>query len=270
MHPVIISIGWFHVYAFGLMLAITFLAAIYISSYRAKRFGVNPQNILDLSVWVILAGVIGSRLLYVVFHLGEYDSPLDMFALWQGGATLYGGLLLAILTSYVFATRRNIDFLLIADIAAPSIGLGIMVTRVGCYLSGCCYGSPTTLPWGVVFPDGSPAGAYAQGMAAQLGVETVALHPAQLYASFYGLVIFLVLMLSENKLVKRGATFGLLLVLYGVSRFTLDFFRYYEDNMRIIMNLTLNQLISIGLFFLGLYFLRRKTQLQTKVVVKQS
>ena len=267
MHPVIISIGWFHVYSFGLMLAISFLAAIYISSYRAKRFGVNPQFILDLSVWVILAGVIGSRLLYVVFHLNEYNSPLDIFALWQGGATLYGGLILAILASYVYSVRKNVDFLLVADIVAPSIALGIMVTRVGCFLSGCCYGSPTTLPWGVVFPASSPAGAYANQIAQKTGAAVVALHPAQLYASFYGFVIFLVLMLSEKRLIKRGTTFGLLIILYGVCRFTLDFFRYYEPNMRIIFNLTLNQLISIGLVLLGLYFLKRKTQAQTKVVV---
>ena len=117
MHPVIISVGWFNIYSFGLMLALSFLVGIYISAYRAKRFGVDPQNILDLSVYLILAGVLGSRLLYVLFHLDEYNSFVDIFALWEGGATLYGGFLLAIFAAAFFAKKKNIDFVLIADIS---------------------------------------------------------------------------------------------------------------------------------------------------------
>jgi phosphatidylglycerol:prolipoprotein diacylglycerol transferase len=267
MHPVLISVGWFNIYSFGLMLAVSFLVGIYVSSYRAKRFGVSPQIILDLAVWVILTGVLGSRLLYVVFHLEEYNSVVDIFALWQGGATLYGGFLLAILASYVFAKKRDTDFLLIADIVSPAMALGIMLSRVGCYLSGCCFGAPTELPWGVVFPPESPAGIYERGLAEHAG-GIVSLHPTQLYASVYALVIFLFLLLSENKLVKRGAAFGALLVFYGVFRFTLDFFRYYEENMRVFMSLTLNQLISVLLFVIGMYLLTRKTALKTKVVSK--
>ena len=265
MHPVLIEIGKFSVYSFGFMLAISFLAGIYVSSYRAKRYGVNPQYILDVSVYLILAGVIGSRVLYVVFHLEEYNSFLDIFALWQGGATLYGGLLLAILTAYVFSARKKIGFLLIGDIFAPALALGIMVTRVGCFLSGCCYGKETTLPWGVVFPPESAAGAYAREIGAAAGT-VVHLHPSQLYASFYGLLIFLVLMLGEKKLTKRGAVFGVFLMLYGVFRFALDFSRYYEENMRMLFDLTLNQWISVGLFATGLFLLVRKTSDKTQVV----
>jgi phosphatidylglycerol:prolipoprotein diacylglycerol transferase len=267
MHPVIISVGWFNIYSFGLMLALSFLVGIYISAYRAKRFGVEPQNILDLSVYLILAGVLGSRLLYVLFHLDEYNNVLDIFALWEGGATLYGGFLLAIFAAVFFARKKDIDFLLIADIVSPALALGIMLTRVGCYLSGCCFGNPTTLPWAVTFPANCPAGAHAREIAAQAG-GVIGLHPTQLYASSYALVVFVVLMLAEKKLVKRGAAFGTLLVFYGVFRFALDFFRYYEDNMKIIFDLTLNQLISVVFFLVGVYLLRRKTGLQTKAVRK--
>lgn len=265
MHPVLIHIGRFHIYAFGFMLALSFLGGIYVSAWRAKRFGVNPQLVLDLSVYLIIAGVLGSRLLYVVFHLEDYHNPLDMFALWQGGATLYGGFLLAIFAAWFFAKKKNLDFLLLADILSPALALGIMLTRVGCFMSGCCFGSPTTLPWGVVFPPDSPAGAYIN----RIGLETqapVALHPAQLYASGYGLVIFLSLLLLEKRLVKRGATFGALLAFYGVFRFTLDFFRYYEENMRVLMGLTLNQVISVGLLLIGIYLMTRKTKSRTQAV----
>jgi phosphatidylglycerol:prolipoprotein diacylglycerol transferase len=210
--------------------------------------------------------VLGSRILYVLFHLDEYQGLIDIFALWEGGATLYGGFLLAIFAAAFFAKKKNIDFLLIADIVSPALALGIMLTRVGCFMSGCCFGKPTTLPWAVVFPANCPAGAYAREVAGQGGV--VGLHPAQLYASLYGLIIFAVLMLSEKRLVKRGATFGALLMFYGVFRFALDFSRYYEENMRVILGLTLNQLISIVLFFVGWYFVRRRTELRTAAVKK--
>ncbi|MFQ5511293.1 MAG: prolipoprotein diacylglyceryl transferase [Candidatus Krumholzibacteriia bacterium] len=265
MHPVLLDFGWFNVYSFGFMLAVSFLVGIYLSSWRAKRYGVDPQHVLDLSVYLILTGVVGSRLLYVVFHLGEYNSFVDVFALWQGGATLYGGFLLAIFAAYVYAAKKNVGFFLVADILSPALALGIMLTRVGCYLSGCCFGSPTDRAWGVVFPSESAAGAYARGLADRVG-EIVHLHPTQLYASFFGLVTFAVLMLAEKRLVKRGATFGMLLVLYGVFRFTLDFFRYYEDNMRMFLDLTLNQWISVGLFALGVYLLLRKTDQRTERV----
>lgn len=270
MHPVLFKFGWFSVYSFGFLLAVSFLLAIYLSSRRASRFGVDPQNILDLAVYVILAGVLGSRLLYVVFHLNEYDNLLDIFALWQGGATLYGGLLLAIFAVWAFSKKRGIDYLLLADIIAPSLALGIMLTRVGCFLSGCCYGKPTTLPWGVVFPEGSAAGAYSRQLAAELGVDVVHLHPAQLYASGFGLITFLILMLGEKKFVKRGSTFGSLLILYGIFRFTLDFFRYYEQNMRMIFDLTLNQLVSIGLISFGLFLVFRKTKAETVAVASRA
>lgn len=267
MHPVLIQVGWFNVYSFGFMLAISFLFGIYLSTRRAKLFGVDPQHVLDLTVYVILAGVVGSRLLYVVFHLEEYENLVDFFALWQGGATLYGGVLLAIFVSWVFSKKRNISYLLILDIFSPALAFGIMLTRVGCFLSGCCFGKETTAPWGVTFPPESAAGAYARRIAASAG-EIVQLHPAQLYASLFGLTTFLVLMLAGKKLSKRGSTFGAFLMLYGVFRFTLDFFRYYEPNM-VVGGLSLNQVLSVVLFFVGLYLVARKTNEKTVVVQKQ-
>ena len=267
MHPILIKIGWFNIYSFGFMLAVSFLVGIYMSTRRAKTFGVDPQYILDLSVYIILAGVVGSRLLYVVFHLDEYRSMVDVFALWQGGATLYGGFLLSIFVIYIFTKKRNLDYLLVADIVSPALALGIMLTRVGCFLSGCCYGKPTELAWGVVFPPDSAAGAYARQMAANFPVEAVALHPTQLYASFFGMVTLLVLLLLRSKLAKRGSTFGALLMLYGTFRFTLDFFRFYESNMRVFLDLSLNQWISGGLFGVGLFFVLRKTNVKTVPVV---
>jgi phosphatidylglycerol:prolipoprotein diacylglycerol transferase len=240
------------------MLAVSFLLGIWLASRRAKRYGVDPQKILDLSVVIILAAVVGSRLLYVVFHLDQYSNPLDMFALWQGGATFYGGLLLAMAASYWWVQRNNMSFLTVADVIAPSMALGLVVTRVGCLLSGCCFGKPTGGPLGLGFPPDSPAGNAAAAFAAERGLDHVALHPTQVYSSFKGLVIFLVLMVAQRHLTRRGALFGLFLVLYGIGRFTIDFFRFYEPNARILAGLTFNQVISVVLIVVGALLLARR------------
>jgi phosphatidylglycerol:prolipoprotein diacylglycerol transferase len=258
MHPILLDLGRFQIRSYGFMLAISFLLAIWLAGRRAKKFGVDPQKILDLSVIIILAAVVGSRLLYVVFHMEQYSNPLDMFALWQGGATFYGGFILAMAASLWWVQKNNLDFLTVADIVSPTIGLGLVFTRVGCLLSGCCYGKPTTHAWGLVFPPDSPAGAASALTAARMGVDHVALHPTQAYSSLKGLIIFVVLLALAPVLRKRGSTFGLFLVLYGVGRFIIDFFRFYEENARVMMGLSFNQAISIGLIVIGLVLLLRR------------
>jgi phosphatidylglycerol:prolipoprotein diacylglycerol transferase len=258
MHPVLVKIGWLSIYSFGFMLALSFLLGIYLSSVRAKRFGVDPQIVLDLSVYVIIAGVVGSRLLYVAFHLDEYKDLADIFALWQGGATLYGGFALAIAVGYAFCKKRNTGFLLMGDILSPALALGIGLTRIGCFLSGCCYGRETALPWGVSFPPDSPAGEFARELAGRAGAESVRLHPSQLYDSFLALLTFALLMLSQKRLKKRGSTFGMMLLAYGVSRFLVDFFRFYETNMRLVDGFNLNQVVSLVLVVAGAYLVFRK------------
>ena len=99
MHPILVELGRLQIRSYGFMLAVSFLLGIWLAGRRAKRAGIDPQKILDLSVIIILAAVVGSRLLYVVFHLEQYRNPLDIFALWQGGATFYGGFLLAMAAS---------------------------------------------------------------------------------------------------------------------------------------------------------------------------
>jgi phosphatidylglycerol:prolipoprotein diacylglycerol transferase len=256
MHPTLFELGSLTLHSYGVMLALSFLMGIYLASFRAKKRGVDVQFILDLSVYIILAAVVGSRLAYIIFHLSDYNSIVDMFALWQGGATLYGGLVLSVAVSLIFSLKRKISFWQLADIIAPSIALGIVFTRIGCFLSGCCFGAPTELPWGIVFPPISPAGIYARSLA----MGSIALHPTQLYASLASLGIVLALLLLEGRFLKKpGSVFGLFLVLYGISRFSIDFFRFYESNM-IAFGLSLNQVLSVVLFLFGIWLLARRAR----------
>lgn len=245
MHPILIEIGRFRIYSYGFMLAFSFFIGIWIAGRRAEKRGVPKEIIQDLSIILILLAVIGSRMLYIVTHRDHYHNLLDIIALWEGGATYYGGLALALIGAGIYLKRKKIDFFKVADICSVSVALGILFTRIGCFLSGCCFGSPTSCPIGVVFPADSPAGYLFSGQS---------IHPTQLYSSFYGLVILAALLLVERKWSFNGFTFAFLCIFYGAARFTVDFFRYYEESA-VLVGLTYNQVISIGLAAMGIVLL---------------
>ena len=247
MHPILIEIWKLKIYSYGFMLALSFFLGILLAGRRAEKRQVSPELIYDLSIIIVISAIVGSRGLYILTHLDHYQGILDIIALWQGGATYYGGLILAVISSGIYLRIKKASFLQVADIIAPSIGLGIMLTRIGCFLSGCCFGEPTSCPAGMVFPNDAPAGHIFPGMH---------IHPTQLYASAYGLIIFAVLLLIDRKRRPDGFLFGVLCVLYGVARFLIDFVRYYEGSAIVAGGLTDNQLISAGLFLLGVFLMR--------------
>jgi len=206
VHTTLVRIGPLAIRSYGLMLALSFLLGILFARSRAKKAGVDFQRIMDLTVIVIVASVIGARGLYVVFHLKEFSSnPLDIINPFQGGGdvgiqglTMYGGVILSILLSLWFLKRHGLPVWKVADVVAPCIALGIFLTRIGCFLNGCCFGTPCDLPWCVVFPAESAAGYF---------FPDTHIHPTQLYSSLYGLVILGLLLLSERRVQFDGFTF---------------------------------------------------------------
>lgn len=258
MHPILIEIGKFRIYSYGFMLAVAFFAGILFAANRARSRGLPKDIIYDLSAVIIICAVLGSRALYILTHRENYHSLLDMVALWQGGATYYGGMLLALFGSWLFTRIKGVSFFLIADIVSPSIAIGIFFTRIGCFLSGCCFGSPTSCSLGLVFPPDSPAGHIYSG---------IHIHPTQLYSSLYGLLIFILLLLVEKKKSFDGFVFAFLCIFYGIARFIVDFFRYYEPTAFVGRTLTMNQVLSIGLVIVGLaiLFILRRVETVKKV-----
>ncbi len=246
MHPILIDLGRLKIYSYGFMLALSFLIGIVIAARRAGRRGINPDIVYDLSIILVLGAVFGSRGLYILTHRDHYSSILDIVAIWQGGATFYGGLILAVAGAIVFLRIKKISFFRLADIGAPSIAAGVFITRWGCFLSGCCFGNATSCPIGVVFPPGSPAGHCHAG---------IPIHPTQIYSSLYGLVIFAILILLDRKERFNGFLFAWLCILYGIARFIVDFFRFYEDSDIVVAGLTDNQVISIVLILFGAVYL---------------
>jgi phosphatidylglycerol---prolipoprotein diacylglyceryl transferase len=265
MHPVIFKLGAFEMRSYGLMLAISFLLGIYLAVRRGKARGIDPEKIMDLSVIIIIASIVGARFMYVIFHLEEFAGHwTDTFNPFQSngqigiaGLTMLGGVVLAVISAILYLRAKKMPVLKFADAIIPLFFLGEAITRIGCYLNGCCYGIPCNGPLCVVFPPDSPAGAMYQGLH---------IHAAQLYSSAYALIIFIVMLIIDRKPKFDGYMFYLFFIFYGIGRFVIDFFRYYESSM-ILMSccgkgLSMNQGISFAFVVLGiglyLWQLRKK------------
>ena len=243
MIPVFFQIGPFPIRSYGVMIAISFAIGIWLAVRRGRERGFTAAEITDLSIAILISSIVGARLFYVLPYWREFlEHPLRVLAIWNGGLTMYGGLVGAIAASFVFTRIRKIPFWKVSDVVAPSVALGLAVTRIGCFMNGCCFGLPTAHRWGVRFPPHSAAGSEFYG---------VSLHPAQLYDSLVGFGIFGLLLLVDRRLKGDGRLFILFVGLYGVSRFFMDRIRFYESISTAGIGglvLTWNQWLSIFLF----------------------
>jgi phosphatidylglycerol:prolipoprotein diacylglycerol transferase len=249
MHPVLFTIPVIHfpVHSYGFMLALSFLFGIWIASVRAKRAGLDPTVIADVGFWVILSAIVGARAYYAVLHFEEFRgdvlaiiNPFHRGMVGIGGLVMYGGFIGAILASIFYFSLKKRPFLPYADASALSIGLGVALTRIGCFLNGCCYGSAVA-HGGVNFPMSSAAGLY------QHEIHAAGLYPSQLYESAGGILIVGALLLVERKKPFTGFLFYTMGFLYSVLRFMVDFTRYYGTNER-FAGLSHNQIVCIILF----------------------
>lgn len=254
MHPILFHLYKFPIHSYGFMLAASFLFGIWLASYRAKRNNLDPNVVSDVGFWLILSAIVGARLYYVVLHFEEFKNDLSSIFnpfhagnLGIGGLVMYGGFIGAILASVIFFKVKKLPFLPYADAVAPSIGLGIFLTRIGCYLNGCCYGAPSAASCAVSFPADSPAGYYQHEMHAH------ALFPSQLAESAGGLLIAIIILLVSLKKTMPGFQFYLTGILYTVLRFITDSTRFYTPQEK-LGSLTHNQVVCIVLFvvFAGL------------------
>lgn len=222
MHPVIFKIGTFELRTYGVAMALAFLINIWLGARRAKKEGIDPDLILGVAFWLIIATVVGGRLLFVLTTWKENyaANPISALYIWQGGLVFYGGFLACILAVILYIRVYRKKWVMpIYDIIAPYVGLGYAIHRAfGCFLNGCCYGAPTDLPWGVLFPPNHPAH--------QLYGAQAHIHPTQLYMAISGLVIFYFLVFWRDNFRKRyGELGGLLLVIYAFNRFLIEFVR---------------------------------------------
>ena len=144
------------VFGYGVFVFLGFAAALWLAIRRARRARIASEHLLDLGLWMLLAGVIGGRVLFVVMFWDQMQGPLDLIAIWRGGLVLYGGVIGAMAALLVFALRHRLPLLRLLDLLAPAVILGVGIGRIGCFMNGCCWGDPTLVPWAVSFPVGSP------------------------------------------------------------------------------------------------------------------
>jgi phosphatidylglycerol:prolipoprotein diacylglycerol transferase len=249
MHPILIRIGSFTVYSYGFFIAAAFLLALGLSMHQAKRLQLNHRLVPDLGFYLILAALIGSRLFYVLLRPELFlENPLLIVQFWKGGLVFSGGALIAVLTGWWFLHRKNEPFWLWTDAFAPGIAAGQAIGRIGCLMAGCCYGKPTDLPWAITFT--SPHALAPLGKA---------LHPTQIYHSLAGVVTLIILLLVRPRLKKPGQLFALLLILYSIFRFCIEFFR--GDFRGYLGPFSVTQWVTLAIFGVGsmLYIWRRRT-----------
>ena len=243
MHPEVLHWGFLHIRSYGVMLAIAFLVGTWIALADARARHLDEDRLIGVILTALIAGVIGARMLYVMEHLEEFRHAWgSLLALWQGGLTLYGGVIAGTAAGLIAARRAGLPMWIVADTLTPSLALGTAFGRVGCFLNGCCYGRPTKLPWGVVFPPDSFAG---------LEFGSLPVHPSQLYAALTGLVLFLAAWAVRRRVAPPGTLFWGFIASFALIRIPLDFTRAYEVESRVLelggVTITESQLTSVAL-----------------------
>lgn len=235
MHPDLFSIGPLTLHTYGLFVALGFIAGILIAIKLGKSAGINSNSIMDMGFVIILSGLIGSRLVYIIIDLPNYISnPLNIFKIWEGGLVFSGGLVAVIIMMLLYAKRHELNIWAMSDIWSPAAALGQAIGRIGCFFAGCCYGKPTDVPWGVIFTNPN-----------SIATKNIPIHPTQLYSSLSGLIIFIILIILYSKKKFEGQVTLWFLILHSTARLFLEQFRGDSRGVFITDDLTLTQFISL-------------------------
>jgi phosphatidylglycerol---prolipoprotein diacylglyceryl transferase len=261
LHPILFKFGSFTLYTFGLMAALGFFAGIYYTKYEAGREGYDPETAVDMTFWLMIMGLAGSRLMFIIteydFYLGK---PLEMLKIWNGGLVWYGGLIGGIITAYVFCRIKGLKFMDMADLLAPAAMLGLCIGRIGCLSAGCDYGRVVESGphwWTLRFSD----------LNSIVPNELLGypLFPSQPLMSLNALAIFLFLAWLIRRKSFSGQIFFAMLAIYYFNRFLIEFVRGDENRGFVVPGLiSTSQFVSLLVFPAALgaliYLYRRKVK----------
>lgn len=253
MYPILFEIGRFPVYTYGLLLAAAYLLGLQFALVRARARGLDTTQVMDLGIWIIVSALIGAKLLLLVVDHDKFSAdPSALLNLIRSGGVFYGGLIAAVAVALWYLRRHRMPMWTVTDVFAPGIALGHVIGRLGCFLAGCCFGRPTAEPWGVTFTSSFAA----RNVGTPLGVP---LHPVQLYEAGAELLILGGLLLFERR--GRGfpgRTFWTYLLLYGISRFVIE---YYRGDVRgMVGAFSTSQFVSLLIVPLSVVMLLRLAQ----------
>ena len=220
MHPILFEFGGFTIYSYGVLLAAAYLLGLQFALIRARSRGLDRERVMDLGIWIIISALVGAKLLLLVVDYRPFlANPRTIVDLLRSGGVFYGGLIAAVTVALAYIWRHRMPMWTTTDVFAPGIALGHVVGRLGCLLAGCCFGRPTSVPWAISFHDPN---AFATS-GTPLGVS---LHPTQLYeAGAEALILAFLLAFERRGRPFPGRTFWSYMLLYGVSRFIIEFYR---------------------------------------------
>ena len=213
MHPVLVEIGGFSLYSYGFMISLGIITVLVLLYREAPQKGFDPEQMVEAVMLIAVVGVIGARLLFIFLEWEWFNQDLSrIFQLQAGGLSFYGAFGGGLLAAFLWSYWRKISFLNLTDFFAPYMALGYTFGRMGCFLNGCCYGTVSNVLWAL------PASM----------VDTLPRHPIQLYAAAGSLVIFFFIRYLQKYQTFSGFTLLLLIMCYGLLRFTVEFFREGE------------------------------------------
>jgi phosphatidylglycerol:prolipoprotein diacylglycerol transferase len=245
--PNLAQFGSFNFPTYLVINSLAFCLAIVWIFKRSLKAGLNQNAALDLSLTIMVAGFIGARAAHVLLEEPKfYAMNLSMiFEFWHGGFVYYGGFFAAVLASSIFCKMRKCDFRAYADVFAPVVAGAYAIGRMGCLAAGCCFGRPTTLPWGITFPLGAEA------------PSGIKLHPTQIYFSLWEAALCITILYLQKRKVfaaQQGQYFGLWLLLHAIGRAVIEQFRGDFRGQK-IFNLSLSTWLSGLAVGLAIYML---------------
>lgn len=225
MHPLLFKfpdflplIGGKGVHTYGFMIALAFLFGMTYVSRESKRVGLPENKIMDMFFYIVLSGLIGSRLFYIFHSVDDFwADPMVLFRVWEGGLVFQGGVILAVIVSVVYLRKNKLPYFKTVDVFAPPLALGHGLGRIGCFFAGCCFGKQCDpqYPLGIVFPN----------LPDTVAPHGIPLYPTQLFEAFAEMAIFLFLFFTRKKKPFHGAVFVAYLILYSIVRFFNEFYR---------------------------------------------
>ena len=254
MLPKLISYGDFFLPTYGVMVALAFLAALWIIGRLGREAGLPTEQVTNLGIYCALAGMLGAKLMMFAFDWQIYwNDPRQIFSreTLQAMGVYQGGLILAVLTAVLYMRRMKLPALKTSDVFAPGLALGHGIGRIGCFAAGCCWGTECERPWAVTFTN--PDARQLTGV--PIGVP---LHPTQLYEAIAEAVIFLYLYRRFHQPHREGAIIGLYLILYSLVRFAVEFVRNHEQALPFGGPFSLTQWISLATLAAGIWLTARK------------
>lgn len=244
MYPQLVHLGRFFLPTYGLLVSLGVLLGLWISVRNSERLGIDGEKAWNLGILVVLCGIVGSKVLYVI---NEGMSPREIFSVstLQAGGVFSGGLLAAMVAAAWYVRKHHMPALGTCDAFAPGLALGHAIGRIGCFAAGCCYGKPTHHFWGVTFTN--PLANAITGTPLNIPLE-----PTQLFESAVELANFFLLMWLLKRRKFDGQVFGAFMFIYGTARFFLEYLRDDPGRGSVFGGaMSGTQLIAIGLVIGG-------------------